>query len=49
LSPDQQEKAQERNTFVILAVLLAPMLAVMIVGGFGFAVWISQLITGPPG
>lgn len=49
VSEEQTEKVQERNTFVFLAVFLAPALAVAIVGGYGFAVWISQLILGPPG
>ena len=49
VSEEQIEKVQERNTFVLLAVFLAPALAVAIVGGYGFAVWISQLILGPPG
>jgi nitrate reductase NapE len=43
------EKVLERNTFILLAVVLAPVLAVAIVGGYGFTVWISQLILGPPG
>ncbi len=46
---DQQEKADERTTFLILAVVLAPVSAIAIVGGYGFAVWISQMIMGPPG
>ena len=49
VSEEQTGKVQERNTFVLLAVFLAPGLAVAIVGGYGFAVWISQLILGPPG
>ena len=36
-------------TFFILAFVLAPVLAIAIVGGYGFAVWISQLLIGPPG
>jgi nitrate reductase NapE len=28
---------------------MAPLLSVMIVGGYGFAVWMLQLISGPPG
>ena len=32
-----------------LAVVLAPVLAVMIVGGYGFLVWMFQIIAGPPG
>jgi nitrate reductase NapE len=30
-------------------VVLAPVLAVAIVGGYGFIVWILQMIYGPPG
>lgn len=47
-SPEQQKK-HERNTFIFLAVFLAPILAVIIVAGFGFSVWISQILLGPPG
>ncbi|WP_286262921.1 periplasmic nitrate reductase, NapE protein [Thalassotalea atypica] len=46
-TPEQQEK-HERNTFLFLAVFLAPILSVIIVGGFGFAIWISQILMGPP-
>lgn len=45
---DEQQKKRERNTFLFLAVFLAPILSVVIVGGFGFIVWISQIIFGPP-
>ena len=44
----EQEKKHERNTFVFLTVFLAPILSVMIVGSYGFLVWISQMIFGPP-
>jgi len=49
VTQDHQEKTDERNTFVLLAVFLAPALAIAVVGGYGFAVWISQIIMGPPG
>jgi nitrate reductase NapE len=49
VTQEHQEKADERTTFILLAVVLAPVLAVAIVGGYGFSVWISQLIMGPPG
>lgn len=42
-------KPDERTSFIILAVFLAPIMSVIIVGGFGFLVWIIQLILGPPG
>lgn len=46
-TPEQQEK-YERNTFIFLAVFLAPILSVIIVGALGFSIWISQLLFGPP-
>ena len=49
VTENQDEKAEERTTFVFLAVFLATALAVAIVGGYGLAVWLSQLILGPPG
>ena len=41
-------KIEEWRTWVFLTVVLAPVLAVAIVGGFGLAVWIYQLFNGPP-
>ena len=49
MTDNESDKALERNTFVLLAVFLAPALAIAVVGGYGFAVWISQLVIGPPG
>jgi nitrate reductase NapE len=43
------DRRRELLTFLFLTVLLAPALAVAIVGGWGFLVWIYQLIYGPPG
>lgn len=45
----EQQALYERNTFIFLAVFLAPILSVIIVGSFGFMVWISQILFGPPG
>lgn len=42
-------KSEERRAFVVLSVFLAPAVAVVIVGGYGFAVWMSQMLLGPPG
>ena len=39
----------ERRAFLFLAVFLAPLLSVVIVGGWGFVVWIWQMFAGPPG
>ena len=35
--------------FITIAALIWPVVAVGIVGGYGFIVWMSQLILGPPG
>jgi periplasmic nitrate reductase NapE len=45
----RQERRRELLSFLFLTVVLAPLLSVMIVGGYGFAVWIFQIIAGPPG
>ncbi|MBB6093998.1 nitrate reductase NapE [Povalibacter uvarum] len=45
----QTEKKRELIVFTFLALVLAPILAVIIVAGFGFSVWMYQLIAGPPG
>ena len=37
---------EELRTFLFLTVAMAPILAVAIVGGYGFAVWMYQLVTG---
>ena len=42
-------KTEETRSLVFLAVVMAPMVAVMIVGGYGFLVWMYQLLAGPPG
>ena len=42
-------RRDELRTFIFLTVVLAPVLAVVCVGGFGFLIWMSQLVLGPPG
>jgi nitrate reductase NapE len=42
-------KTQELRSFLFLAVVMAPVLAVILVSGYGFAVWMYQLVAGPPG
>lgn len=41
-------KTDERRAFLILAVFLAPFMAGVIVGGYGFIVWMLQVVFGPP-
>lgn len=44
----QVEKRRELAVFIFLTFILAPILAVVIVAGYGFLVWMYQLIAGPP-
>ena len=48
-APAPVERRRELLTFLTLAVVLFPLLAVLVVSGFGFIVWMSQLLwLGPP-
>lgn len=42
-------RRDEFIVFSIVAALIWPVVAVGIVGGYGFLVWMSQLLLGPPG
>ncbi|HEX7814599.1 nitrate reductase [Dyella sp.] len=45
-----EQKRRERTAFLLLAAALFPILAVVIVAGFGFIVWFWQMfVSGPPG
>ena len=50
--PDEDAVAKRRTrelrTFLFLTVILAPALLAAIVGGYGFLIWMYQLIEGPP-
>ena len=35
--------------FIILAILIWPVVTGVVVGGYGFLVWMSHLVFGPPG
>ena len=39
----------ELIVFAIIAAFIWPVVAVGVVGGYGFLIWMSQLILGPPG
>jgi nitrate reductase NapE len=43
------ERRREIFAFLFLTAFLMPALAVATVGGYGLAVWIYQMIAGPPG
>jgi len=40
----KQRRTEEWRTWLFLTVVMAPMLAVGIVSGYGFAVWMFQLL-----
>jgi nitrate reductase NapE len=50
--PDGARRFGRRAELIVFAVIAAfiwPVVAVGVVGGYGFLVWMSQLILGPPG
>lgn len=46
-SPARQKK-RERRGFIFITVFFFPALSIILVGGYGFAIWILQLMFGPP-
>lgn len=49
MNPDDRlRKTEEWRTWLFLTVVLAPVLAVAIVGSYGLAVWLYALFAGPP-
>ncbi|WJF91948.1 periplasmic nitrate reductase, NapE protein [Paraburkholderia bonniea] len=43
-------KAEELRSFLFLTAVMVPVLTVLVIAGYGFAVWFYQiLIGGPPG
>ena len=49
-TPDEkQRKTEEWRSFLFFTVFMAPILAVLIVSGWGFVVWMWQVfVAGPP-
>jgi nitrate reductase NapE len=41
-------RREELRSFLFFTVVMAPVLAVLVVGGYGFIVWMYQLLAGPP-
>jgi nitrate reductase NapE len=42
-------RQEEWRSFLFFTVVMAPALAVILVAGYGFLVWMYQIIVGPPG
>jgi len=51
-SPDNEPvrytRNQELRSFLFLTVVMAPALTGVIIAGYGFLVWMAQIISGPP-
>ncbi len=45
---DAITRTREIRVFVFLTAILAPALVVVIVGGYGLAIWLYQMLAGPP-
>jgi periplasmic nitrate reductase NapE len=45
---DPQRKREEFRAWSFLSFVMAPLLSVLIVAGYGFLVWMYQLLAGPP-
>jgi nitrate reductase NapE len=41
-------RAQELRSFLFLTVVMAPAITFLAVAGYGFLVWMGQLVAGPP-
>ncbi|WP_336491317.1 periplasmic nitrate reductase, NapE protein [Methylobacterium nigriterrae] len=48
-APARQARVRELLAFLVLAVLIWPIIAVGVVSGWGFLVWMYYAFTGPPG
>ncbi|WP_046868564.1 periplasmic nitrate reductase, NapE protein [Microvirga massiliensis] len=46
---DAKNRRIETILFLVLAVVIWPFIAVGVVAGWGFVVWMYYLFTGPPG
>ncbi|QDY99883.1 periplasmic nitrate reductase, NapE protein [Nitratireductor mangrovi] len=47
--PHSPSRRKELLAFLILAFGIWPIVAVGVVGGYGFLVWMWQIVFGPPG
>ncbi|WP_320823170.1 periplasmic nitrate reductase, NapE protein [Reinekea sp.] len=47
MDPHQSTKAHERRAVLFITVFLFPFLSIVLVGGYGFIIWMSQLLLGP--
>lgn len=43
-----ETRVRERRVFIFLTVVMAPILAVALVGTYGLLIWLYQMFQGPP-
>ncbi|WP_075762060.1 periplasmic nitrate reductase, NapE protein [Photobacterium proteolyticum] len=43
---DENQRRAELKAFLFITVIMFPILAVAVVGGYGFLVWFLQVLTG---
>ena len=48
-APGSSSRKEELRSFLFLSVVMGPIIAGIVVAGYGFLVWIYQIIAGPPG
>ena len=48
LTNNPTARKEELRSFAFLTVVMAPVLAGLIIAGYGFLVWIFQMFAGPP-
>jgi nitrate reductase NapE len=41
-------KVEELRSFLFLTIVMAPALTFLLIAGYGFVVWMVQLVSGPP-
>ncbi len=46
---NQDVSKHEWLTFLFIIVAMFPALAIALVGSYGFIIWMSQILIGPPG
>ena len=47
-SQSESTRAEELRSFAFLAVVMAPILAVVVIAAYGFSIWFYQMIIGGP-
>lgn len=45
----QNEKKKELRLFLFLTIFFAPIVTFSLIAGYGFIVWMLQILMGPPG